>query len=212
MKHLLLSLCLVFAVSTGAIATTQNTPTEAQKKSQLAQLRISQLDVLVQVVPMVLRKEQFPAILTALEKIRADDQRTFKVEDDEINKLAKELDDTYDLAVKKGVYPSKDLIAKIGKVTRALGIQRQILSSVHVDDLYKVLVGGPATPDSPVQKGVLDAGQQKAVANSLDHKYFGETAKESEISDEKKIKIFIRYILLDPLCYDILVQLQKIAS
>ena len=55
----------------------------------------------------------------------------------------------------------------------------------------------------------LNAGQKKAMANDLDPASITPGIKVESMSDEAKIRFYIRNILLDPLCYDLLVKLLR---
>jgi hypothetical protein len=193
MKQFLLSIGLCLALVTGASAQIG----EKEKRSQEVQSKIRQVDLMIQILPLVLTKEQIREILPAVEKSRAKQKQILASEDDEIIKLEKKLDEALKAGYESGAYPPRDLQKEVWAVTKALAVRRQIARNEIVEDLY------------PVIDKVFNAGQKKAAANSLDWKALDPSAKIDDTKEDQKIKFFIRSVFMDPAAYDVLVKLAK---
>lgn len=195
MKRLLLSLGLCLAIVGGAAAQTTNA---AAEKSDAVLKKVHQVDLLIQILPLSLKKEQFGPILLGLEKARSKQKQIVEMEAKDLEKLDTKLTDAVNKGLDKGEYPPKDLQVEAVKLLRALGIRRQFAVNEITDEFYMATVA------------TFDEGQKKVMANSLDIASLDPTAKREK--DEDKIKFFMRRILLDPDAYDVLLRLQKIAS
>ena len=178
-------------------APVQSPPADKMSRSQETQAKIHQVDLLVSILPLVLTKDQIKDILLTLEKVRAKQQSILASEDDEILKLDKEVDDTLTLAITKDQYPPRVLQNKVFNVTRALSLRRQVAVNEYIDEVFTTL------------DKILNAGQKKAMAGSLDPAYFAPGVKADTLKDIDKIKAFIRMKLLDPVAYTLLVKLSK---
>jgi len=190
-----LCLAVLTAVSFG-----QTVDPDKAKQSQDVQTKMRKVDLLLQLMPLGLRKDQFPPILTEMERIRKKQAEVLAREDDEIIKLEAKLDLALKKANEDGVYPARDLQLECFKLTRALGIVRQMARAELINDLYKVL------------DTTLDRGQKTVAAKSLDWKQIDPTLKLDEKSQEEQIKFFLKAVFMDPLAYDVLVDLSKRAG
>ncbi|AIE83885.1 hypothetical protein [Fimbriimonas ginsengisoli] len=200
MKHLLLSFGLLFALGASATAQISTPPLTTPKAadSDRAIIRIRQVDMLIQILPLTLRKDQYGPILTALERARAKEKQIRSLEDDDLAKIAKKLEDAVNNGIDKGEYPPKELQVEAAKLMRAMGIRRQIATAEMTDEFVEAT------------KGVFDDGQKKVMANSLDL-VLDQTKKDS-MKEEDKVKFFVKRIFLDEVTYDLLLKLQKHAS
>ncbi len=189
MKRILPFLCLTMLLMTGAVA--QN----AQSAATLQKMR--QLDLLNQLIPLVLTKEQIRKVLPVIERARRD----VKVQEDEEAKLlaqkAAQIDKAVKDGVEKGDVPNKELLKELNAMIRFFDMKRDAVAN---DNTQMVL---------EVMKTTLNAGQLKAAANSLNLKAFNPSIKVEELKEEDKLKFFVREIMLDPLAYDILVRMQS---
>jgi hypothetical protein len=190
--------CLALIVATALPALAQSE--EKAKRSQSVQAKFHQADLLIQILPLVLTKDQINKLLPAIEQVRAKQKKALEFEDDEIIKLEAKINPVIDAAFEKGTYPPRDIQLEIFKITKALAVRRSLIRAELVDSVYAVV------------DRVFNAGQKKAAANSLDWKALDPTAVEDPKSDEQKIKFFVRWVLIDPGTYDILLKLVKIAS
>jgi hypothetical protein len=198
MKHLLFSLGLFAALVAAAPAQSTATPKAAQSDATFQKIR--QLDVLIQLLPLNLKKAQIDLLLTALEKARDSEKKIRSLEDDDLAKLAPKISEALKNAQEKGAYPPRELQTEIAALTRAMGIRRQVATGEMVDDLYKVVDTG------------LEAGQKTVMAKSLAAAALDPSLKGVKMTDEQKVKFYIRQILLDITAYESLKDLRKTAS
>lgn len=195
MKRSLLSLGLCALLATAPLAQT-TPPSDKSQRSAEVQVKIQKLSLLIQLLPLALTKPQLSDILLVLDKCRDKEKKILESEDDEILKLETEVDDTYDKAINKGVYPPHPFQSKVYTVTGALSTRRLIARGEMVDDIYQVVTKS------------LNSGQLKVMANSLEPKLLDPTAKVDD-KDESKIRFYIGQVFLDPFAYDLLVQLSR---
>lgn len=198
MKHNILSLLALalLSLSLSAHAGAQVDPAKA-KRSADVMTKIGQLDLLVQLLPLALDKEQLRMLLPVIEKARAKSYKIMDMEADDLAKLDQRVSKAVTDALEKGVYPPQDLQVDIAKLTRAFTIRRQLAGAENVEEVYAAI------------GKTLNEGQKKAMENSLDPKLLG--VKET-LDSVGKIKFFIREILLDPRSYDLLVKMSKAAG
>lgn len=194
MKKLALSFACVLALCGGASA---QTITSNGAKSDAVIMKIHQIDILNELLPLTLRKEQFPPILTALEKARAAEKKILEDEDAQLAKIAPDIDKTYDEGVDKGIYPSHEVVTNTGKLLKAMAIRRQVFAGETMEDMYKVI-------DS-----TLDAGQKKVMANTVTMDDLPPNVKKEDATDEVKIRAYIRKVILDRGAYEILLKLRN---
>jgi len=197
MKNLILCFSLVLALVTGASAQVV-TPKGSQSDEVL--LNIRKIDILNQLLPLAIRKDQFNAILTAMEKAKQKEKQLREQEDVDLAKIAPDLSDAVKEGTEKGTVPNHDMQVRVMKILNAMAIRRQVAIGEMVDDF----VTATAT--------VFDAGQKKVMQNSLDKAALDPTLKVSEMTDDAKLKFFVKKVFLDQVCYDMLLKLQKIAS
>src|SRR4051812_48057010 len=113
MKHLVLCLALIAAAVTPCLA---QTPEQA-KKAEAVLMKMRQVDVLVQVVPLLLTKEQIMQLLPAIEKARAKVAEAKKQEAAELDKLDGRLTDAVKKSIASGVPPPKPFLDEVAHVT-----------------------------------------------------------------------------------------------
>lgn len=196
-KHLLLSLGLCLALSTGASA--QLTTSKGAKSDEI-NAKIHEVDMLMQVLPLLLTKDQLnDKILPGIEKNRATLKKELEYEDGELAKLESMLDEALDGAYMKGSYPARKSTTEIADKTYKLGLQRQIIVNFMTDAMIDVLTA------------TLNAGQKKALLGSFDPKFIDPSAKPETITDDRKMRFFVQRVFLDPTTYEILKKLARTA-
>lgn len=198
MKHLLLSLGLFAALVAAAPAQSGGTTPKAAQSDATMQ-KIRQIDVLIQLLPLNLKKDQIDKLLTGLEKAKEAEKKIRMMEDDDLEKVAPKISAALKNALEKGTYPPRELQNEVASLTRAFSIRRQIATGEMVEDMYKVVDG-------------LEAGQKTIMAKSLDSATLDPSLKGATMTDEQKIKFYIRRILLDFTAYESLKELRKTAS
>jgi len=199
MKTFLAFLCGCLLASGLAVAQdTVSTPNGAKSDAILA--KIHKVDMLVQLLPLTMRKEQFEPILSALDKARQTEKKTRTLEDTELAKLDADMSDAIQKAFDKGTYPPKDMQLHAAKVIRALGINRQIALGEMIQTVYDAVTK------------TFNAGQIKVMENSLDAAALDPSVKKESMDSTAKVKFFVRAVFLDSAAYDLLIELQKKAS
>jgi len=199
MKHLLLSLGL-FAALSGATFSQATVTTPKAAKSDATMLKIRQIDVLIQLLPLNLKKNQIDAILLQAEKAKEAERKIRMMEDDDLEKLDPKVSEVLRAALEKGAYPPRELQLEVSKLTRAMAIRRQVALAEMVDNFYTGV------------KDVLEPGQKTVMAKSLDIAVLDPSIKVDSMNEEAKIKFFIRRIFLDSTAYESLKELRKTAS
>ncbi len=169
---------------------------EIAARSQKVQENMRRIDLLMQLMPLIIRKDQFDKILPVYAKIKAEQRKVLEDEDKQLLALEAEVNESLKKARENGVFPKKDLVKKCILLVRALGFRRIMARGELSEMLYKTI------------DECFDAGQKK-VMTSIDWKELDPTADLTGKSDAEKMKFFIRVIFLDPLAYDILLDLDK---
>jgi len=193
MKQLLLCLALCFALVAGANA---QLTTEKGSKSDQINIKIHEVDLLLQILPLLLTKDQLNNdVLPALETVRNLEKKQLKLEDEALQNMEPDLDKALKDAYEKGAYPSKAIIGEVSKQTKDLGMKRLVVQLNMVSVMTAIL------------EKTLNAGQKKALENSFDEKFIDPSAKAGTLSQEAKINFFVKRVFLDPLTYEILKKL-----
>lgn len=190
---------LIFALLlsiTAAFGFSQTTPSGA--KSDEINIKLRQIDVLIQIVPLALTKTQIDKILPVLEQLRAEEK---KIRADEDKLLAEKETSTNKVlteAIEKGVYPPRPYQLEISKLTSAIGLRRTVFANECADKITEAL------------KTSLNAGQMKAMINSLEPSALNAAnPKAKDMTDDQKLRFFVRAVWLDPFSYDVLVKMRK---
>ncbi len=197
-KKLLISLALVATFASAALA--QDIVTEKGKNSDAIYLKIRQIDLMNQLLPLVLTKDQIGRILPTLEKVRAKQRALLISEDEEMAKVQARVEEVHANAVNKGVYPPKEFSVDIAKLTRAMSIRRSVFLGESTDEIDATL------------NTVLNSGQKKALANSFASSFIDPSKKPEELTDQIRTRFFIQRVLLDPLARELLIGMEKTAS
>ena len=189
MKRLLVP--LLFAVCLSTSATASVAPSQDVATRILTKLR--QLDLLNQILPVLLTKEQLAKLLPVIEKAREASKATERIELDELKKLEAKLDADIKDAKEKGLVTAKERTSEYTRVLAALRKVREIMVNDQLETVLKSV------------EETLDEGQIKAATNSIQNP--GD--KESKLTDRDKLRRWVGAVLLDPLSYDLLLDLKK---
>ena len=169
---------------------------EMAKESTRILDNMRKVELLNQLIPLVLRPDQIQAILPVLERIRDKERRLTEQEHTDLLLFDQNSADTVAAGI-KGQLPSADYVVKLEAFYKANDIRRQVATGENLDMLM------------PVITKTLDGGQQKVMENSLTLQFFEPDLKPDSATDDQKMRVFCREIILDPLCYDLLVQMGK---
>jgi hypothetical protein len=198
MKHLLICLSVLLALVSSAPA--QLASDDQAKRSDEILKKMRQIDLLNQMLPLALSKDQINKLLPSIEKAR---QRVKDQQKEEF-KLMTQYEGKIDAAVKAGIdkgdVPDIALLRELNAVMTTMELRRDAVASENADAVLSEM------------KKALNAGQLKVAANSLNPKLFDPSVKVDEMTQDQKILFFVRNIMLDPHSYDLMRQLLKRAS
>ena len=159
--------------------------------------KVDKLNLLNQILPLIMTKEQIRKILPAIERARQKVRDIEKVESDDLKAIEGKVDAALKDAMGKDAVPSKALLQELAGTFAAMRNRRQLIAEENAQNVAKVV------------KEVLNAGQIKTEANSINPKLFNPNFKPEEMTQDDRLELFIREILLHPLTYDLLVQMSK---
>jgi len=189
MKRLLLPLLLTLCLAAPAYSAE---PPEQDVASRIL-VKLRQLDLWNQILPVLMTKEQLSKLLPVIEKAREASKATEKIELDELKKLEAKLDGDLKDAKEKGLVTAKEKTTEYQRVLLALSKVREIMVKEQIETVLKSV------------EETLDEGQIKAATNSI--QVAGD--KESKLTDRDKLRRWVGAVLLDPLAYDLLLDLKK---
>lgn len=170
---------------------------DKQDKSSELMAKARQLDLLNYLVPLVMTKDQVNKLLIPVEKAQANVERIKLMEAKELLQLESKINDAIDKGVNKGQVPTRELLTELNKLFGAFGVRRRVAGGENADLVYEVI------------KKEFNAGQLKAAANAHDIKEFDPNIDVSKLTEEAKIKFFIKDVFLDPECYGLLVKMSR---
>lgn len=196
MKHIILCLGILL----GMLGYAHGQTPEQAKKSEEVIKKMRQIDLLNQLIPLVLTKDQVNKLLPAVERARARVKDTQKEEAVILEKLDGKISDQIKKSIETGIAPPRAFLDELATTTMNMSIKRAVAADENVASVLKVF------------NETCNAGQKKAAANSLAPQLLDPSLKPDQMTEQDKIRFFIREILLDPQAYDILVQLEKRAS
>lgn len=190
------TLSILFALAL-ALPLAAQTPSEQAARSDAILTTLRKVELVNQLLPMLLNKEQMSKVLTAVERARAEARKTEKDEYEFLRRLEPKLEAALKDALEKGVVPKQELFTEVAATLQTLQLKRKAVADDNTEKVAAVL------------EEVLDAGQKKAVANSLNVRLFMPNADPDKVTDEEKMRLFVKYILLDPQAYDLLLKMPK---
>lgn len=188
---LALSILLAFA------ALTYSAPiqTGAPKKFTPVE-KIKRLDLYNQLLPVVMTADQIKALLPSIEQAQEKERRLVKQEADDMKAMEDRLDKAL-AAAEKGEVPSRELQQDIHKLFRDFRMRRLALTIESTDEIVSLL------------RKNLDAGQMKAIANAITAGEIAPEKKPEDVTEEERIRGWVRIVLLDPMAYDLLVEMSR---
>lgn len=172
-------------------------PQQENKDATRIGRKIRQLDLLNQILPVLMTREQLRKLLPIIEEIRQKQQDIEKRELEVMKGVEADVDKAVAGGLEKGKVPPEELFGKLQKITEAFTITRQIHSGQSVAKILEFM------------KKELNEGQRKAAANALDPRIFDPKVDVATMSDDEKLKYWIRAVILDYEAYDLLVKLAK---
>lgn len=159
--------------------------------------KIGKTDILFNILPVLLTKKQILDLLPVLERARENVRKQMDKEDAFLKDVESIADAAYQKAIEKNLLPSEEERSKLGKALLAYRLGREKVAADNVDLVQ------------PAFDRIVNAGQRKTAANSLNVRAFLPEAKPEQMSDSEKERLFIRFILLDSATYDMLTDMAK---
>jgi hypothetical protein len=178
------------------VAVTQVSPDKAKKSDEIL-AKARQLDLLNHMLPLLLTKPQIDKLLVVVEKSRAKVDQIRSMEHSDLLKYETKINDAVQKGIEKDLVPAKALLVELAKLFQAFTIRRQIAAGENADMVLEVM------------KKELNAGQLKAAMNSHDIKAFDPNIDVSKLTDDDKLKFYIKDVILDPQGYDLLLKMSK---
>lgn len=186
---------LLFPVLLAAVTLVSSTPVMAQSADDATKVTVKmrQLDILNQILPVLMTPQQINKLLPAIEKSRAAEKKLQTSEAEQLKKLEPKIDAALKDARDKSLVPSKELQLEVIGLLQKLAKDRASMVLEQNEAVLKVV------------EETLDAGQIKAAANAI-------TIPDSEgskLQDRARLSRWVRAVLMDPQAYDILVELSR---
>lgn len=178
-------------------ASAQTTEAARQQKADELNIKLRKIDLYNQILPILLTKEQAVKLLPVIEKARKAVKDTEAAELEGMKKLENKLDAALKDAKEKSAVPTRELIKEISDMIRAFQVRRLEVIGTNTDNVAKAL------------EPVLNAGQKKAITNALDMRSADGVIDTTKLTDEQKFRFFVQTILLDPLAYEILLEISQ---
>lgn len=189
-------LCLLVTLTVGSMLTAQ-AGVDRAKRAEEIQAKARKMDLLNQILPLLLTREQLDKLLPAVEKARQTARKTQIAEYDELVKLEPALDKSLKEAYDEGKVPAQETLASVSKTYKTLDLARNIIINQNIDLVQEVL------------EKELTAGQKKSLVGALRPQLYDPSFDPAKMTDEKRMRFFIDVVLLDYHSYDVLVELQK---
>jgi hypothetical protein len=196
MKHIIVCLGVMLTLFGHGRA---QVPADLSKKSEAVLMKMRQIDLLTQFIPLALTKEQINKLLPAVERARAKVLQIQKEEAGTLEKLEAKIAAAINKSIEKNIAPPKSLLDELALTTAQMGTKRYAVIDENTAAVMKVF------------NEVCNAGQKKAAANSLAPQLFDPTLKPDQMTEVDKIRFFVQQIVLDPQAYDVLIRLEKYA-
>lgn len=182
---------MVFGTTIAGAPTLQKKP---NPEADRIGLKVRRLQIVDQLLPVLLTKEQIKALLPVIEKSRQKEVDLEKKELEKMKEFEPKLDKALNEAMKEGKTPTAEFVAEYQRLFNAFGVGRSVLK------------GGSAHEVMLKMKEVCNEGQLKAAENALDPRLFG-TVDPEQMTSDAKIKLWIQEVLLDRASYDLLVDM-----
>lgn len=197
MKSFMRIFLAVLAAMSVTVALTQLAPDKAKKSEEIL-IKMRQIDLLNYIVPLVLTKDQINKLLVVVEKCRSKVDQVRNDEAAELLKFESKVTDAVNKGINKDITPGKTLMIELNNNLTKLAFRRQIVGDENADQVLAVF------------KKELNEGQRKAAMNAHDIKAFDPRVDVSKLTDDDKLRFFIKDVILDPNAYDLLIRMSKV--
>ncbi|MCU0730831.1 MAG: hypothetical protein MUE84_04525 [Hyphomonas sp.] len=194
-RVLALPFLLIFIIAPLTGSAQEMTAAERARATEISN-KIKRVFLLNQLVPVLLSREQIDDMTKILEEVRAAERTMIRKEFEEMRKVEKDVDEAIKAAEARGVVPTDQTLTRLLRLQAAFTISRQAFVNAQV-----------ASVTGKIEK-VLDKGQQAAAANALDPRIFDPSLDVTKLSQSERLQVWVRAVLLDPLCYPLLTELR----
>lgn len=165
----------------------------AQDDATKIMVKMRQLDILNQILPVLMTPQQINKILPAIERSRAAEKKLQASELDQLKKMESKIDPALKDAREKNLVPSKELQTEVILLLKKLSKDRALMILEQNEAVVKAV------------EETLDEGQIKAAANAITIP----DAEVGKLQDRARLSRWVRAVLMDPIAYDILVELSR---
>lgn len=193
----LIAAAVLVAVGSLPFLATAQINSATAKKSDEVGLKIRKMDLINQLLPVLLTPEQLKKILPAVEKARKADTDQQIREAELLRKLEPSLDKAIADAMKSRKTVPTETLSKSASTLKAMRVSRNLMVDQQIAATLAVV------------NSTLDEGQKKAAANSMPVSSFWPGKKSEEISQNDKLRTWVKYVLLDQGSYDLLLALSR---
>jgi len=191
------SLFVILACSAAMLAPAQSSNSDRAAHATKILVKVRQVDLLNQILPLLMTKKQLEDILPYIERIRADHRKTEIMEYDMLVKFEPMLDQAIKDGIEKDLLPSNDVFKEGIPMFTMFTIRRNAISQENLDGMMTLL------------EKTLNAGQKKAMTFAMKPTIVQSGIDPAKMTDIQKQRYFVDYILLDPAAYELLVKLSQ---
>jgi tRNA nucleotidyltransferase/poly(A) polymerase len=194
MTRVFVSLLLVIAIVVPSASFAQDRM-RAEQSSQVLQ-KVRELQLLNQILPVLMTDEQYDELFPVIEENRENIRMLEAREAEVLQELEPAIEEALEKAREEGVVPSAVVISKIDAAFSRLTMARTAMLDFNAGRLVAKM------------NEILNEGQIKAAANSLDRSLLG--GDPDEMTQDEKLEAWVRNVLMDPLAYDLMVDLSRL--
>lgn len=200
MKRIRVGFFLAGLATVAIVAAQAAGSAEKAKRSTEILTKARQMDIMNQLLPLLLTKEQIDKLLPNIEKSRQELRKLESQEYDALIALEPKVDKALKEGYEKGQIVAQTTINQAYATFRRMEAKRLSTGAEFGDKIYEDV------------NTVLTKGQKKSMAGALTPNMINPTLDPRKMSEEDRIEFFIQTILLDPSCYDVLLKLRKNAK
>lgn len=182
---------------TTAAATVALAPQASVDEATNIQIKVRQLTLLEQINPVLLTKPQLRRLLPVVESARQAERDLVANELKAMRPLSARLDVEIKKAKEEKKLADPDIWKTINDLQRQFNLNRARMINEQTE---KVLTE---------MRRVLNEGQLKAAANAIDVRSLLPGVPADQITEEAKLRAWIRIVLLDPQAYDLMLEMSK---
>lgn len=200
MKRCLIAILCLGLFSTAALSQQPLATPQHAAASTRVMKKYHQVMLLCQLLPILFDKGQWNSVLEAVDKTR---EQVRKTQENEYTVLVGDessLDDMIDAGLQKEQIPELKKLTKVQNDLKALGITRSIIAAGNVETVMDAI------------KKVANEGQLHEMEGSLNIQLIDSAQDEKKMSEDDKLRFFIKNVILDPDAYDLMIKIMTKAS